>query len=291
MFTAAAVLQLVEEGRLNLEDPLHKWLPAYPYIDSTITIRQLLNHTSGLNDFVDNPAFWDSLFLEPSRSWTPDELIVAFNRESVFAPGSDWNYTTTGYSLLRIIIMEITGSDLPAVYRDRFWVPLGLANTSTSMGEVLPSGAAHGWYDLDGDGAYEDFSSWPRTAFATGIGGEIWTTAEDLARWARALFHDGSVLEQPSMDQTLTLHAPCTGEEFIGAGYGLGVVSFNPELVYGLEAYGHGGNAPGYAAMCMYLPELEVAVGIVDNTEAGESIGLCTGKLVDVILTHLAESP
>jgi D-alanyl-D-alanine carboxypeptidase len=290
IFTGSTILQLVQESKISLEDSLYKWLPAYPYIDSTITVRQLLNHTGGIYDFVDNPDYWIAIFAEPSKVWTPEEMILAFNRESVFPKGTDWNYSTTGYALLRMIITKIAGQEISIVNRDRFFIPLALDNTFTSMGEALPANTAHGWWDLDGDGTYDDFFSWPRTAFTSGIAGEVFTTAEDLAKWARALFHDRSVLTQQSLDQMLTFHSPCTGEESMGAGYGLGVVKFNPQLFNGLEALGHSGNAPGYAAASIYLPDYDVCIGFTDNTEEGDAM-LTIADLMDIITTHLDEEP
>jgi uncharacterized protein (TIGR02145 family) len=287
MFAATTIMQLVQEGKLTLEDPLYKWLPAFPYIDSMITIRQLLNHTSGLYHYVNNRDFWDAWFQEPSKFWTLEGIVLTFNRESYFPKGTGWHYSQTGYNLLRMIIKKITGSEISTVNRDRFFVPSGLTNTFTSMGESLPGNIAHGWYDTDHDLEYEDFFSIQRTPFASGIGGEVWSTAEDLAKWARKLFHDKSVLSQASLDQMLTFHSPCTGEEFFGAGYGLGVCKFNPQLIYGLEAYGHGGHGPGYAAGCLYLPDYQVCIGIMDNTDGGECIGTSLAKLVKVITNHL----
>jgi len=275
---------------ISLDDSLYEWLPKYPYIDCTVTIRQLLNHTGGLYHFVDNDDFWQSIFSDPTRIWTPEEMILAFNRESVFPKGTGWHYSQTGYNLLRMIIMDITGSDIATVNRDRFWVPLGMSNTYTSMGEEPPVEIAHGWWDLDGDGSYDDFTSWSRAAFSSGIGGEVWTTAEDLAKWARALFHDKIVISQTSLDQMLTFQSPCTGEELIVAGYGLGALKYNPQIVNGLEGYGHSGNAPGYAAACVYLPAYDVCIGITDNTEAGDSMSSVT-NIISVITNQLDETP
>jgi len=289
MFTAATILLLAEEGQLTLEDSLYDWLATYQYIDSTITIRQLLNHTSGLYNFVDNDDFWTSIFSEPSMVWTPEEIILAFNRESVFSKGTDWHYSQTGYNLLRMIIEMISKSDIATVNAERFWTPLSLTNTFTLMGESLPTNTAHGWWDLDGNGTYDNFFFWPRTAFASGIGGEVFTTAEDLARWAQALFKNCTVISQASLDQMLTFHSPCTGEEYLSTGYGLGVGKFNPDLINGLEAYGHSGNAPGYAAASLYLPNYDICIGIVDNTEEGESIGVSITRLLNVITSHLEE--
>lgn len=287
MFVGAAIFQLGEEGKINLDDSLYKWLPPYPYVDSTITIRQLLNHSSGLYNFVDNDEFWQSIFDDPAKVWAMEEIIFAFNHGPLFTKGTGWHYCQRGYNLLRMIIEKITGSDIPAVNKNRFWIPLGLANSFTSAKGELPALFAHGWYDLDADGTYDDFSSFPRTAFVTGIGGEVWATAEDLAKWARALFYDKKVLSQASLDQMLTFHSPCTGEEFLCAGYGLSVVKYNPQIVNGLEAIGHSGNAPGYAAACLYFPDLEVCIGMVDNTEEGEAIGKAVNELIEVIIPYV----
>jgi uncharacterized protein (TIGR02145 family) len=289
MFAAVTIMQLIQEQKLTLEDPLYKWLPPYPYVDSTITIRQLLNHTCGLYNYVNNRDFWDSWFREPSKFWSMEAVVTTFNRAPYYPRGTGWNYSQTGYNLLKIIIRKITGSEISTVNRDRFFIPLGLANTFTSMGEKLPGNIAHGWYDTDNDLEYEDFFYMQRTPFASGIGGEVWSTAEDLAKWGRALFHDKKVVNQTSLDQMLTFYSPCTGEEFFGDGYGLGVCRFNPQLIYGLKAYGHGGHGPGYAAGCIYLLDYEVCIGIMENTDGGECIGTCLTRLVKVVTSYLGQ--
>lgn len=286
-FTAVIILQLAEEGEITLDDSLYEWVPAYPYVDSTISIRQLLNHTSGLYDVIDNSDYWQEIFQNPSRVWTPAEMIFAFNKEPLFPKGTDWNYSSIpGYALLRMIIQDITGSDIATAYHDRCFVPFELNNTFASMGEPLPANTTHGWYDLDNDGDYDDFFSWPRTAFASGIPGEVFSTAEDLAKWARTLFHDKSVMSEEYMDQMLVFHSPCTGEEYQVAGYGLGVVKFNPDLFNGLNAIGHSGNAPGYAAASIYLPDYDVCIGFMDNTEEGNAVWTII-DLINIIMNHL----
>lgn len=286
-FTAATILQLAEEGELSLDDSLYEWLPSYPYVDSTITIRQLLNHSSGLYDIIDNPDYWQEIFQNPSKVWMPAELIIAFNHQAVFLKGTDWNYSSTpGYALLRMIIEDITASDITTVYQDRLFVSYALSNTFASKGGSLPANTTHGWWDLDNDGDYDDFFSWPRTAFASGICGEVFSTAEDLAKWARALFHEKNVLSQETLDKMLTFHSPCTGEESLGAGYGLGAVRFNPDFFNDLEVIGHSGNAPGYAAACLYLPDYGVCLGFTDNTEEGDAMYIIT-DLLNIIVDHI----
>ncbi len=286
-FTAVTILQLVEENGITLDEPISRWISSYPHIDGSITIRQLLNHTGGLYDFVKNDDYWVNIFDEPSRVWTPEEIILEFNREPVYPKGTDWHYSNTGYNLLRMIIGELEGSGIPAVNEERFFQPLGLSNTFTTMGATLPPGVAHGWWDLNEDGNYDDFYSWQRTAFATGIGGEVFTTSEELAKWIKALFHDGIVLNAQSLDQMLTFHSPCTGEEYLSAGYGLGVVLFNPQQFNDIRLYGHSGNAPGYAAMAAYLPDYGVSIGLMDNTEEGEAMFMSISNILDVVVSHL----
>ena len=285
-FTAAAILKLAEENKLHLDDPLHQWLPPFPNVDSSITLRQLLNHTSGLNDIADNKEFWGEVFGNPSKIWDPDEMVRAFNLEPVFPKGTGWNYSSTGYVLLRIIIENIEETDIQNVYKERFFKPYGLEHTFTFTEGWLPNGTAHGWYDLNSDGDYDDFYGFPRTAFASAICGEVFSTAADLAKWAKALYLDKTVINQQSLDQMLDFHAPCTGEELLSAGYGLGAIKFNPEFFNGLEVIGHAGNAPGYAAASLHLVDYNLCIGIVDNTEEGNSMYVIN-DLIRIVVDHL----
>ena len=285
MFTAATILQLAEEGVLTLDDPLHKWLADYPHIDNTITIRQLLNHTGGIYDMVRHPEYWKAMLADPARSWNPEEIITTFLLEPYFPKGTDWHYSTPGYILLRMIIKEATGSEVAAEYRNRLWNPLALDNMFLAGEEVLPENTAHGWFDVDGDGAYDDLSSF--TSFYSGVGGGVFATAEDLARWSHALFHEGRVLGERPLDQMLTFHSPTPGEPLCEA-YGLGVMRFSPELVNGLEIWGHGGNAPGYLAACGFLPDYDVSIGITVNTEKGEAIWTIN-ELLNIITSPVVD--
>lgn len=269
MYTAVTILQLAEEGVLSLDDPISNWLPAYPQVDSTITIRQLLNHTGGVFDMVRHPDYWQAMFSDPDKVWQPEEIINNYLLEPYFPKGTDWHYSTPGYILLRMIIKEATGSDLSSIYRERLLKPLSLDHTFLAGEDELPENTAHGWFDVDGDGTYDDLPSF--TSFYTGIGGGIFASAEDLAKWSHALFSEHQLLNEHSYEQMLTFHSPTPGEP-LAAGYGLGVVEFSPDLFNGLEIWGHSGNAPGFAAGCLYLPDYDVSIGIMVNTEAGESM-------------------
>ena len=113
-FVAALTLKLVEEGTLSLEDKLSEWLPPYPYIDSDITIRQLLNHTSGIYMFWNNDDLWDALKEDRNRIWTPEE-VLEYIKEPHFPAGESWRYSNTNYLLMGMIIEKATGNNLPSV--------------------------------------------------------------------------------------------------------------------------------------------------------------------------------
>lgn len=265
-FVAALTLKLAEEGLLSLDDPLHKWLPDYQHIDNTITIRQLLNHTSGI-PAIKGRSFIRPILKNPKKYWTPKEVIKAFVHESQFPKGTGWHYSNAGYILLGMIIEKATGSMLSTELRNRFLNPLGLNSIYLAGEEELPGNIAHGWIDLDGDKILEDFSVYPKTAYCSsmkGAGGVV-STSEDLAKWTHALFHEGRVVSKASLDQMLAFHSPIPIP--IIDGYGLGVETFTPRIFYDLELWGHGGNALGFTCFIWYLPEYGVSIGFMSNRE------------------------
>jgi D-alanyl-D-alanine carboxypeptidase len=268
---------------LDLDDSLSQWLPPFPNIDSTITIRQLLNHTCGIFNLTENTATWDSVFADPFRMVSMEAIITNCTLEPYFEPGSDWHYCNTGYLLLRLLIPEATNSDIHQEYRDRFFTPLGMTTAFVAPYETAPATIAQGWFDCDGNGTYDELPY--MTSFYSMAGGGVFCTARELAGWSYALLHEKTVLSQPSLDEMLTFHSPCPGEEMAG-GYGLGVVQFEASLFNGLNLYGHGGNALGYAAGCFYLPDYGVSLAVMDNTEHGECMWVIT-DLLDVLTTHL----
>lgn len=294
-FIAAIVLQLAEEGVLTLDDPLHKWLPDYANIDNTITIRQLLYNTGGIHNMTENSEYWQTVLGDPERTLTPEETIATFVLEPYFPKGTDWHYSNSGYLLLGMIINEATGSELSSESRNRLWTPLGLDSTFLPIEEALPENTAHGWFDLDGDGAYDEVSvlSMPSFYSSAAAAGGWFSTAEDLAKWSRALFHEGRVLSEQSLDQMLDFYSPIPEgrpDWRLLVGYGLGVVRFTPEVLNGLEIWGHSGDAPGYAAASLYLPDYGVFIGMATNTEEGERMAIIN-DLLSIITSHVEPTP
>ena len=277
---AALVFQLAEEGVLSLEDPLHKWLPAYPKVDGAITIRQLLAHTSGLYMFWENQKIWDDLIKYRDKIFTPED-VLSYLKDPHFAPGKGFRYSNTNYLLLAMIITRATGASLSAEFRRRFWQPLGLSNAYLSMEEQIPDRLAHVWGDnFENDGSFRDNTFLPRSSHESITYGSagLFMTAEDLARWCRLLF-EGKVLRQSSLDGMLAI-----GKD----GYGLGVQLFRKSLVGGEKAIGHGGANIGTAAYMMYLPEHRLSIVLMINAFKNKCINYITGELVSISTEYLS---
>lgn len=288
-FTAAIVHQLVEEGVLDLDDTVGEWLPEMAHVDPAVTVRDLLCHRSGLHNFIRHPEYWITMLGKSWIGWTAREALETFLLEPYSPSAGDFHYSQANYSLLRMLIEEATGSTMAVEYRARLFSPLAFETAATTPYEPYPDGFAHGWWDFDSDGVYDDFTAISRTAFGSSIGGEIFCTATELATWARALFVEGRVLRPESLAEMTAFQGPCPDEPLVDA-YGLGALRFSPEIFGGLTVWGHSGNAPGYAAACLYLPDYGVCVGFMDNTEAGDGMGALS-SLLEIVSTALDAGP
>ncbi|HNQ87658.1 MAG TPA: serine hydrolase domain-containing protein [Verrucomicrobiota bacterium] len=254
---ATLMLQLAEEGKLSLDDPIGKWLPPYPHVDPAITIRQMLNHTSGLFMFWDNPALWDDLVRYRTRHFTPDD-VLSYLKEPHFRRGEGFRYSNTGYLLAATIITRVTGSSLSAEMRRRFWGPLDLRSACLAIEEPYPSNLAHVWGDnFEKDGSCRDITFLPRVSHDSITYGSagVFMTAADLARWTHALFC-GNVLRQDSLRQM---------QDFGRGAYGLGLGHWGHRVAGGLKAIGHGGGNIGTCATMVHLPDYGVSVAVMVN--------------------------
>jgi D-alanyl-D-alanine carboxypeptidase len=214
-FAATVVLQLAGEGRLSLEDSVEHWLPGLIPIDRRITVRQLLNHTSGLAD--------DSLDLPPQK-----RVAAAAARPPLFRPGTEFSYANTNYIALGLIIEKVTGRRLDQVVRDRIFRPLGLEDTSYGAVALQPEDRMPAWLGTPvGSGGP-----------VTGDGGIVSTT-DDLARFFGALL-GGELLRDSFLSQMRRAR--------FDIGVGLGVFRF--DLSCG-SAWGHGGEYPAYSTMAL----------------------------------------
>lgn len=260
--TSACILQLADEGTLNLDDSLHEWLPTMPYIDTTITIRQLLNHTSGLYDVLSHPHHQDSLLADMSRIWTPEELIDRFISPPLFQPGASWSYCNTNYFLLGMIIREASGNPFYTELRSRFFAPLGLNTFFIPAFETVTAPIAHAWLDITGDGVLDDahnfYMSYLSLNSTAGAAGGYFSTPTDCTKWMRKYMR-GDLLSSSMMGEAKTT-IPVGGNI---QQYGLGLMHKTSGFL-GYEAYGHGGDLV-YHASSWYFPELDQSITVFTN--------------------------
>jgi len=283
-FVAALTLRLAEEGKLSLEDSLHAWLPTYPHIDSTITIRQLLNHSSGIYMFWSNEEIWDGLKKDRTRVWTPEEVLSYVKEPYNFTPGEGFRYSNTNYLLMAMIIERVTGSRLSTEFRERFWQPLEIKNTHLSIEEEIPDNLAHVFGDnFNDDGSVLDLTYLPRASHESityGSGG-LFMTAEDLALWCNALF-EGKVLQPQSLEEMLEFREIGFGRK--NRGIGLGVERFVKRISSGETAVGHSGANIGTSARMTHLPEHHISVVVMINSLNHNCSQAITTDLITTVL-------
>ena len=284
-FVAADVLLLVDEGRLALDDAPADLLPTTRVggaaIDPRITIRMLLDHTSGLGDYLTSTKLDAAVRADPRAVWTPAQAL-AYAARPVAAPGVGYRYANTNYVLLGLIVEQVTGRTLAQELRARFFEPLGLASASYQGFEppVTELPTAYRYTSIRLEAAPRDVTDGtairPFTSIttATGAAGSLAMSAADLARWGAALY-GGEVLPPELLDLMLgdvavtRLLAP-------GYPYGLGVQAF---MIDGRVTYGHSGRLVGARSILRWFPVAGIGIAIVTN----ESRFDATPILVDLL--------
>ena len=265
-FLAALVLELADKGKLRLDDRVVRYLPDLR-LDRRITVRQLLDHTSGLFDYFLNTKIDAALRRAPTRTWTAKEAL-AYMRTAYFPPGRGWHYSNANYVVLGLLAEKVGGESLAAQYRARFFNPLDLTETFYQIDEPPRGELAHGYrfaeaskksrpIDLaDGTGV-APFTS---VVSAAGGAGSIASTSADIARWAKALY-GGEVLSPASLALMIgDVGRTATYKPRIPYGLGVQAVPVN-----GLPTLGHSGRLLGFRGVVRYFPEQAVSIAIVSN--------------------------
>ncbi|MFE7564136.1 serine hydrolase [Kitasatospora sp. NPDC057500] len=271
-FVATVVLQLVGEGRLGLDDSVESLLPGAVPGGGSITVRQLLNHTSGLFDYTEDPAIGldHATWLREGRwrSWTPQQLLaVANSHPPHFAPGAGWSYANTNYLLAGMIVERVTGHDWRREVERRIIDRLGLTGTSMPVHATGIRGPhAHTYLDLPG-GPVDVTEMEPSEMDAAGVG--ISTTA-DLGTFLRALL-GGRLLPAPLLAEMLTV-APASG----GAQYGLGISRLTTPCG---EVWGNNGSTGrGHNSALYGTPEGRRVVAVSTNGHRNTGQGWPTSQ-------------
>jgi D-alanyl-D-alanine carboxypeptidase len=265
-FTAALIMALAEEGRLSVDASVKTYLPGL-VIDPTITIRQLLDHTSGLDDFFMHTAIDKALMANRARVWTTANSL-RYVGKPYFKPGTGWHYSNTNYLVLGMVAETVGGAPLPVQLRQRFFDPLGLSHTTYQFAEPPRGPLAHGYRftgpgrTLKGIDVSDGTSVVPFTSVVTAAGsaGSIATTARDLAVWARALY-EGGVL-RPETIAAMVDDAAVSASFKATTPYGLGV---QVVTIDGRPTLGHSGRLLGSQGVMRWLPNERIAVVVLTN--------------------------
>lgn len=246
-YTATVVLQLVGKRVLRLDDTVEEWLPGvFPNGDG-ITIRQLLNHTSGIFDYIqDDRVFAPYLAGDLTLPFDPREGVrIAAEHDPLFAPGAGWAYSNTNYLLLAMIVEAATGNSIGSELRNRIFKPLGLDHTSYPTTSEIRGSYIHGYWVLF-EPEPTDFT--PLSPTLLGASGAILASADDVARFYRALLRGhllkpGLLTAMQTIDPVATDPPGAIDAGFPGGGWGLGLLR---ETFPCGDAWGHDSEIPGY---------------------------------------------
>lgn len=272
LFTAALLLKLEEQNMLNLDDSLHEWLPAFQYVDSNITIRQLLSHRSGLSDPFYTTALLDSIQSNPTHFYTPIE-VLSWLEPAALSPGVGYNYSNINYILAGMVAESATGIDVSQLIRDSILNQLLLDSTFYDIEEPITGTIAHRW----NNGIDIHSTSRISLSSAGGPAGAIFSTSSEMVQWYHALFN-GEVINNSSVTQMTNFMLP--------GNYGLGLGKFT---FFGRTAWGHGGSTIGYKSRMIYDPKMKAAICGLSNSSPSAVDGI-TALLYKVLLDYLPDS-
>jgi D-alanyl-D-alanine carboxypeptidase len=283
-YVSAIALNLVRAGRLQLDRKVsfylgnHEWYKRVPNAED-ITVRMLMNHTSGVMRYEFKPDFLRDLTAQPSKAWKPEELVsYVLDEEAPFAAGDGWDYSDTNYILLGMIIEQITGKLYYDLLVTDLTEPYGLTNTFPSDGRRL-NGLAQGYA-----GASNEFGGKDRVIDDDGLfiinpqfewtGGGVYSTTGDLAKWGKLLY-EGKVV-----DTSLLLSSAVPAKLGKDTKYGLGVIIRQTALG---TSYGHSGFFPGYMTELAYFPALKMCVALQCNSSDFKNLKLSPARcLVEI---------
>ena len=250
-FTAAAILMLMEEGKLSLDDDITKFISDYPTHGHTITIHHLLTHTSGIKSYTSMQE-WTTQW---RKDFAPMELIDLFKNQPMdFAPGEQWSYNNSGYFLLGYIIEKASGMKYAEFIDQRIFRPLNMKNSYYgSMRKLIPNRAEG--YQTEGE---EILNAEYLSLTQPYAAGSLMSTVEDLYTWNRAVM-SGKVISKESLALAHTDY-PLNNGEKTNYGYGWGFNDIN-----GSRTIEHSGGIFGYISNGIYLPDEDIYVVILTN--------------------------
>jgi D-alanyl-D-alanine carboxypeptidase len=268
-FTITGLLQLADQGKVGLDDPVAKYIDGVPQ-GEVITLRELARMQSGLYNYSATDAFQQALTADPRRYFSPQELLgMAFAEPAVFPPGQGFQYSNTNTVLLGLVVEKVSGQPLPDYIHDHILTPLGMSDTVFPTTNAFPQPHAQGYTDTTG--ARTTATDWdPSWAWAAGA---MISTLNDMHIWAPALA-TGKLLSPAIQAQRLqTVGSPGLPPQ---DSYGLGIFNVAGWI-------GHNGSLPGYQTVAVYLPDRHLTLVIFTNTDIGPPGGETSTTLANAI--------
>ena len=251
-FTAAAIMMLVEEGKVALDDPLTKFLPDYPEAGKSVRVEHLLTHTSGIVSYTSIPGY---MATEVMNELSVENLVAVFKDLPVeFAPGERFAYNNSGYVLLGAIIESVSGMSYEVFIQQRIFEPLGMKSSYYGNHARIVPRRVSGYGGAPGEYENAPYLSMTQPYAA----GSLLSTVEDMQRWNTALF-GGKVVSEASLKKMITPYELTDGNS-TGYGYGLGVADVRGNL-----SITHGGGIHGFSTSGLYLPERQIYVAVLSN--------------------------
>jgi D-alanyl-D-alanine carboxypeptidase len=254
-FTVTAVLQLADQGKLGLDDPIAEYIDGVPLGDR-ITLRQLARMQSGLFSYSASPEFQQAMFADPRRAFTPRELLnYALAQPNQFPPGEGFEYCNTNTILLGLVVQKVSGEPLHSYIHDQILAPLGMSHTSFPTTNAFPEPHAQGYTVQTADGKEAAATDWnPSWGWAAGA---MISTLDDMRIWAPALAAGKLLTPQMQTQRLQTVGSPAMPPQ---DGYGLGIFNLGGWI-------GHNGSLPGYQTVVVYLPQKQTTLVIMINTD------------------------
>jgi CubicO group peptidase (beta-lactamase class C family) len=278
-FTAAAILKLADQDKLALDDPLSRYVPEFDTGGRVVTIRQLLNHTSGIPEYTTQPGFFAKL--SPLNLNDAELLQLVSGKPFDFDPGTAWRYSNTNYYLLGVVVAKASGRPYAAFMQDELFTPLGLKHTHYGSEAVIIPHRAQGYsFDPDTGSRSNDAAI---SMNVPGGGGALISSAGDLVRWQIALT-DGRAISPASFEQMIG-SAVKTGQG--DALYGLGVSIDRRD---GQRVIGHTGGINGFNSVLRWLPDSDLRVAVISNSEALSS-GIVERRIIAALTSDEPPAP
>ncbi len=270
LFLGVAIMRLQEKGVLSLDDPTSiyidkKVLDKIENGNEPLTIRNLMNHTSGIYDVINDQGFYLQVLKDPSKHWTQDDLLkYVYNKKALFAfaPSDTAGYSNTNFTLLTMIVETATHKPHSQVLHEEVIDPLGLEDTYYFWHDDLPvDRIAQGYYDLYNNGTLMNLTNW-NTGSGNGYGG-VYSTIWDMYKFADALYVKKSLITQASLNQMLVFHPTIESRKHLGVACFKDFIDIgNPENDF---AWGHRGRDLSYSADLFYFPHHNAIMSMIVN--------------------------